>query len=122
MSSEKLVLSALVSLVRSDGVVSPEEQRWLAEFLERAGLEAGSIEEVQVPLDREALRRAAPDPESRRQLLRFLLLVSMADGSTCPEEWDFVRSLASDLEVPADQFEELRRSILFVHGPGSEGL
>lgn len=116
MTDEQTLFSALVALARADGPISDQERAWLREVLERAGLGEEEMEGAG-SLDREALRRAAPDAESRRTLLRFMLMVSLADGETSAPELGVLREVARDLDVSEAELEEMRRDTVLATEP-----
>lgn len=115
---EKTLFTALVATAGADGQISPEERAWLREILKQAGLKAEVSLDHAPPLDRDALRRALAGREDRVAFLKIGLMVAMSDGTVSAPEYDFLKSLAQDLEVSEADLEDLRHETILAVEPG----
>lgn len=115
---ERTIFAALVALAKSDGMIDPEERAWLREVLDQAGV-AGEVSIEHAPaLDHAKLRRLVASREDRLALLKFGLMVTMADGNVSPKEYDFLKVLAGDLEISEEELEQLRHETVLAVEPG----
>ena len=63
------------------------------------------------PPDLADLRLELPDSQSREEVMRLLLAMSMADGRVDPSELRFLDRLAGHLEIPFSTLEALKAEV-----------
>lgn len=107
-AAERAVFSALLELAKADGAFTPEERARILQAVDEADLDAAEG----VPLDHAAMVRTVTNPADRREFVRFALGVSIVDGEISAPELAYLRRLARDFEISAEEFEDLRRSVL----------
>lgn len=117
---ERALLKGLVQLIWADGEVSEEERLMLGGILSELGSSAAEIEEVGrmmvEPPSLEDLREKVPDAESRREIMKLLVAMAMADGRVETSEIRFLDRLAERLEIPSAELETLKEQTLRVMG------
>jgi len=117
---ERALLKGLVQLIWADGEVSEEERLMLGGILSELGSSAAEIEEVGrmmvEPPSLDDLREKVPDAESRREIMKLLLAMSMADGRVDTTEIRFLDRLADHLEISSAELEVLKEEALQVMG------
>ncbi len=117
---ERALLKGLVQLIWADGEVSEEERLMLGGILSELGSSAAEIEEVGrmmvEPPSLEDLREKVPDEESRREIMKLLVAMAMADGRVETSEIRFLDRLAERLEIPSAELETLKEQTLRVMG------
>ncbi|NMA29043.1 MAG: TerB family tellurite resistance protein [Burkholderiales bacterium] len=109
---ERALLKGLVQMIWADGEVSEEERLMLGGILSELGVSAAEIEEVGRmmidPPTLDDLREKVPDEESRREILKLLVAMSMADGRVDTTEIRFLDRLAEHLEISSEEMDALR--------------
>ncbi len=117
---ERALLKGLVQLIWADGEVSEEERLMLGGILTELGSSAAEIEEVGrmmvEPPSLDDLREKVPDAGSRREIMKLLLAMSMADGRVETTEIRFLDRLAEHLEIPSAELEALKEEAIQVMG------
>jgi uncharacterized tellurite resistance protein B-like protein len=109
---ERALLKGLVQMIWADGEVSEEERLMLGGILSELGVSAAEIEEVGRmmidPPTLDDLREKVPDEESRREILKLLVAMSMADGRVDTTEIRFLDRLAEHLEISSEEMDAIR--------------
>ncbi len=117
---ERALLKGLVQLIWADGEVSEGERLMLGGILSELGSSAAEIEEVGrmmvEPPSLDDLREKVPDVESRREIMKLLLAMSMADGRVDTTEIRFLDRLAEHLEISSAELEALKEEAIQVMG------
>ena len=117
---ERALLKGLVQLIWADGEVSEQERLMLGGILSELGVTTAEIEEVGrmmvAPPSLEDLREQIPDTESRHEIMKLLVAMSMADGQVDTTELRFLDRLAAHLEIPPDVMEDLKEQTIQVLG------
>lgn len=117
---ERALLKGLVQLIWADGEVSEEERLMLGGILSELGSSAAEIEEVGrmmvEPPSLDDLREKVPDAGSRREIMKLLLAMSMADGRVETTEIRFLDRLAEHLEISSAELEALKEEAIQVMG------
>lgn len=115
---ERALLKGLVQVIWADGEVSDEEREMLGGILSELGSSTAEIEEVgrmmTAPPDIGNLREQIPDMESRQEIMKLLLAMSMADGRVDTSEIRFLNKVAEHLEIPHDTLDHLKEQTLQV--------
>ena len=115
-STERALLKSLVHVIWADGEVDDNELRLLGGVLTQLGASAASIEEVAQmmtkPPDLKGLKDMVPDPEARREILKVVLAMALADGKVDLKELRFLNKLAMQLEIADEDLETLKRETL----------
>lgn len=92
----------------------------LGGILSELGSSAAEIEEVGrmmvEPPSLDDLREKVPDVESRREIMKLLLAMSMADGRVDTTEIRFLDRLAEHLEISSAELEALKEEAIQVMG------
>lgn len=109
---ERALLKGLVQVIWADGEVSDEEREMLGGILSELGSSHEEIEEVgrmmTAPPDISNLRDQIPDMESRQEIMKLLLAMSMADGRVDTSEVRFLNKIADHLEIVPETLERLK--------------
>ncbi len=109
-------ISQLIAILRrlaaADGDVSVEETRWLRMLLTE--LPSAEADEE---FDPERLKQLVESKEDAEELLRLMLLVSMADGQTSLDEWDIIQETAQLVGFPQDELETMRSETVLAAEP-----
>ena len=117
---ERALLKGLVQVIWADGLVSEEEREMLGGILAGLGSTPEEIEEVarlmQAPPDLENLREQVPDMESRQEIMKLLVAMSMADGRVDTSELRFLSRLAQHLDISEETLDRLKEQTLEVLG------
>ena len=110
------LVALLRRLTEIDGDVSVLEKRWLRTLME----------ELQ-PTDETAADASDFDPQRLKtlvnadgeaeELIELLLLVSLADGETCAEEWKLIADTAELVGLSPERLEELRATTVLTVEP-----
>lgn len=95
------IIGALQQLCEIDGHTSVEEQALLKKILPESP--------HQDPPDLDDLAASLEDPQERQDLIRLMLMVSLADGSTTAHEYDYIRDVAMHLGLSEELLEDLRQ-------------
>lgn len=115
---ERALLKGLVQVIWADGEVSDEEREMLGGILSELGSSSAEIEEVgrmmTAPPDIGNLREQIPDMESRQEIMKLLLAMSMADGRVDTSEIRFLNKVAEHLEIPHATLDHLKEQTLQV--------
>lgn len=115
---ERALLKGLVQVIWADGEVSEEEREMLGGILTELGSSTAEIEEVgrmmTAPPDIGNLREQIPDMESRQEIMKLLLAMSMADGRVDTSEIRFLNKVAEHLEIAHDTLDRLKEQTLQV--------
>lgn len=115
---ERALLKGLVQVIWADGEVSDEEREMLGGILSELGSSTAEIEEVgrmmTAPPDIGNLREQIPDMESRQEIMKLLLAMSMADGRVDTSEIRFLNKVAEHLEIANDMLDHLKEQTLQV--------
>lgn len=110
------LVALLRRLTESDGDVSVLEKRWLRTLME----------ELQ-PADETAADAADFDPQRLKvlvgadgdaeELIELMLLISLADGETCADEWKLISDTAALVGISPERLEELRSTTILTVEP-----
>mgnify|MGYP001231032831 CR=1 FL=1 len=103
----KAVLAALQKLAEADGLVCENEQGWL----DRLGQELQIEPTRSSHFNLDELSRQVVGPEQRQELIRLLLLVSLADGQATEAELEFIHKVARRLQIPEGQVGDWLQSL-----------
>ncbi len=117
---EQALLKGLVQLIWADGEVSEQERLMLGGILSELGVTTAEIQQVGrmmvAPPSLDDLRDQIPDMESRQEIMKLLVAMSMADGQVDTTELRFLDRLAEHLEISAEVMEKLKEQTLQVMG------
>lgn len=108
MSSDETIFKAVYRLCEADGVISDEEQAWLETLLDEYRIDSQKVDSV---LSMEELKDSLPGEESKMLFMRLLLMISLADGNTCGDEWEYIQQVGAQLGYGADELELLRSQV-----------
>lgn len=108
MNSDETIFKAVYRLCEADGVVSDEEQDWFDTLMEEYQIDNQRVDSV---LSLEELRDSLPGEESKMYFMRLLLMISLADGNTCGDEWAYIQEVGQQIGYGADKLELLRSQL-----------
>ncbi|MEW6277915.1 MAG: DUF533 domain-containing protein [Candidatus Eremiobacterota bacterium] len=115
---EKALVRSLVRIIWADGEIAAEEREFLGAVLAQLGASPDEVLEVgkmlQEPPDLDDLREKVPDQESRREIMRVLLAMALADGRVDLGELRFLNKMAAILEISDKEMESLKEETLKV--------
>lgn len=115
---ERALLKGLVQVIWADGEVSDEEREMLGGILSELGSSTAEIEEVgrmmTAPPDIGNLREQIPDMESRHEIMKLLIAMSMADGRVDTSEIRFLNKVAEHLQISNEILDSLKEQTLEV--------
>ncbi|ANF58875.1 tellurite resistance TerB family protein [Halotalea alkalilenta] len=104
------ILQAIIMAARADGHIDDQERALITQHFEAAGadqqLNGWLIEQLQAPLDAEALARQADSPQAAREI--YLASVAVVDEEN-PQERAWLDRLASALALDPAVASEIER-------------
>lgn len=107
----RLLVAALCSLVACGGEIPRAARRAAAAQLERAGLPADEVRDLQrllrQPPSAELIAELVEGPRAAGYLIEQLLLAAFIDGWIDAEERSFIDQLATDLAVPRPRVDRI---------------
>ena len=111
------LMALLSKLVACDGRLTENERAFLKEIADELPIQDGVKSSEDMVFRPEALKTLVESRGEAKELIKMMLLVSLADGETSLKELEFIREVAETLEVAEDDFEELRQdTILHLQG------
>jgi uncharacterized tellurite resistance protein B-like protein len=114
--SEKALVKSLVHVIWADGEVTDDERRLLGGVLTQLQLDDASIKEVAQmmaqPPSIEDLKNSIKDAETRKEIMKVLLAMSMADGKVEISELRFLNRIARQLDISDADLEQLKNETL----------
>lgn len=114
--AEKVLIKSLVHVIWADGEVSEDERRLLGGVLSQLDLDDGQLNEVASmmakPPDLTNLKESVKDVESRKEIMKVLLAMAMADGKVEISELRFLNKIARQLELSDADLESLKKETL----------
>lgn len=114
--AEKVLIKSLVHVIWADGEVSEDERRLLGGVLSQLDLDDGQLTEVASmmakPPDLTNLKESVKDVESRKEIMKVLLAMAMADGKVEISELRFLNKIARQLELSDADLESLKKETL----------
>lgn len=118
MSEDKQIygqqlLALIRKLTEADGDVTSNERSWLR-LLKK---EFGQTEAPHAEFDPEILKRAVEGEDESVELIQLLLMVSLADGQTTPNELKLISDVADLVGISSEQLEQLRRETVLAVEP-----
>lgn len=118
MSQEKQIygqqlLALIRKLTEADGDITSTERSWLR-LLKK---EFGTGESPDAAFDPEVLKRAVEGEGESVELIQLLLMVSLADGQTTPNELKLIADVAELVGISSERLEQLRRDTVLAVEP-----
>lgn len=114
--TEKALIKGLVHVIWADGEVNEDERRLLGGVLTQLSLDEKSIHEVSSmmskPPDLTNLKESVKDMEARREIMKVLLAMAMADGRIDISELRFLHKFARQLELTEADLEKLKNETI----------
>lgn len=116
--TERLMMKGLVEVIWADGEVDDSEREMLGGILTQLGCSAEEIVEVgkmmmgarSNPEDFQA--KLPDDDDSRREIMKVMLAMALADGRVDVGEVRFLNRMAYHLQIDDDELEDLKRETL----------
>lgn len=99
-------LRAMKTVALADGALDDAELHMM-ETLQRIFSTTYSLEEL-APIATADLAQAFPDPQLRRQLVQGLIIMSLIDRESSPQETDLIEQYAQALDVSIPEVKDLR--------------
>jgi len=114
--AEKALVKSLVHVIWADGEVTEDERRLMGGVLSQLDLDEKSLTEVasmmNQPPDLKNLKDSVQDPEARKEIMKVLLAMAMADGKVEISELRFLNKIARQLEIGDSELEVLKNETL----------
>ncbi|MFN8609977.1 MAG: DUF533 domain-containing protein [Vulcanimicrobiota bacterium] len=114
--AEKVLIKSLVHVIWADGEVSEDERRLLGGVISQLDLDDRALDEVTSmmanPPDLTNLKESVKDIESRKEIMKVLLAMAMADGKVEISELRFLNKMARQLELSDSDLEALKKETL----------
>jgi uncharacterized membrane protein YebE (DUF533 family) len=114
--AEKALIKSLVHVIWADGEVNEDERRLLGGVLTQLDLDDKALTEVASmmaqPPDLTNLKESVKEVESRREIMKVLLAMAMADGKVEISELRFLNKIARQLELSDGDLEQLKQETL----------
>ncbi|MBT9583192.1 DUF533 domain-containing protein [bacterium] len=114
--AEKALIKGLVHVIWADGEVKEDERRLLGGVLSQLDLDDTALSEVASmmakPPDLTNLKESVKDVESRREIMKVLLAMAMADGKVDISELRFLNKMARQLDLSDSDLEQLKNETL----------
>ena len=107
------LLALIRKLTEADGDITRNERSWLR-LLKK---EFGSSESPEAKYDPVALKAAVSEAGERTELIQLLLMVSLSDGQTTPDEWNLIKQVGGHLDISEDRLETLRQETVLAVEP-----
>jgi uncharacterized tellurite resistance protein B-like protein len=98
------LLALIRKLTEADGDITRNERSWLR-LLKK---EFGQSHAPQAEFDPATLKSVVDDADEAEELIQLLLMVSLSDGQTTPDEWHLIQEVAKILEMDDEHLEKLR--------------
>lgn len=114
------IIKSLASMAWADGQVTDEERALLFAVCLQLGASEQEVEELEEALGKPSdvaesvaeLKIALPDKESRTNVMRVLLTMSMIDGVISFSEFELIEKISTELGLNSEELEELREDAL----------
>ena len=114
--AEKALIQSLVHVIWADGEVNDDERRLLGGVLSQLDLDDVALGEVasmmSKPPDLSNLKAQVQDVEARREIMKVLLAMAMADGSVDISELRFLNKIGRELDLSDSDLETLKRETI----------
>lgn len=114
--AEMALVKSLVHVIWADGEVTEDERRLMGGVLTQLDLDEKSLNEVasmmHQPPDLNNLKESVKDPEARKEIMKVLLAMAMADGKVEVSELRFLNKMARQLEISDSDLEALKTETL----------
>lgn len=114
--AEKALVKSLVHVIWADGEVTDDERRLLGGVLSQLDLDEKALGEVAEmmshPPDIKNLKESVQDPTARKEIMKVLLAMAMADGKVEISELRFLNRIARQMEISDGDLEVLKTETL----------
>lgn len=116
--TERLMMKGLVEVIWADGEVDDREREMLGGILAQLGCSAEEIGEVGKMMmgvrsaPEEFQEKLPDDEESRREIMKVMLAMALADGRVDVGEVRFLNRMAYHLQIDDAELDDLKRETL----------
>lgn len=107
------LLALMRRLTQADGLTTDEEVSWL-KALEQ---EFGSESAPDATFSADTLRSLVEGEGQAEELVELLLMVSLADGQTTPDEWRLIQEVGAIVGLSSEEVERLRSQTILAVDP-----
>ncbi len=111
--TDRALLKSLVHVIWADGEVNEDERRLLGGVLTQLGCGPDEIKEVAEMMTNppavDNIREMVPDYEARKEIMKVLLAMALADGQVDVKELRFLKRMANHLEISQGDLEALKK-------------
>ncbi len=111
--TERALLKGLVHVIWADGEVNDAERRLLGGVLAQLGCSPAEIQEVAEMMTNppavDNLKEHVPEYEARKEIMKVLLAMALADGQVDMKELRFLNRMAVHLEISEGDLEALKK-------------
>lgn len=113
----KEIIKSLAGVAWADGEVTEEERALLFAVCLQLGASDEEVEELEEVLGKPAdvaqsvaeLKAALPDKETKLNVMRVLLTMSLIDGVLSFSEFELIEKTSAELGLTSDDLESLRK-------------
>ena len=113
MAYAQQLLALIRRLTEADGTVTQNERAWL-KLLQK---EFGQSSAPQAEFDAEVLKAAVEGEGESEELIQLLLMVSLSDGQTTPDEYKLIKEVAKIVGITDEHLEKLRTETVLAVEP-----
>ncbi len=110
------LVALLRRLTESDGDVSVLEKRWLRTLMEELQPSDDRAADAS-DFDPQRLKVLVSADGDAEELIELMLLISLADGETCADEWKLISDTAALVGLTPERLEELRSTTVLTVEP-----
>ena len=110
---QEQLLALMRRLSQADGLTTDEEVSWLKALEQEFGADSAP----NATFDADTLRRVVDGEGQAEELIELLLMVSLADGQTTPEEWRLIQEVGSIVGLDPAEVERLRSQTILAVDP-----
>lgn len=116
----KEIMKSLAGIAWADGEVTDNERALLFTVCLQMGASEEEVEELQevlgkpqnAPTSLEDLKSVLPDKQSRLNVMRVLLTMSMMDGVLSFSEFELIEKTSAELGIDSEELETLRHDAI----------
>lgn len=109
------VIKGLIQVMWADGELAEAEREMLGSILVNMGCSPEELQEIagmlKEPPSVDTLLKDLPDKESRRDVIKIVYAMALADDDYAESEDAFIKKLAAKLKITPKELEELKEEM-----------
>ena len=109
------VIKGLIQVMWADGELAEAEREMLGSILVNMGCSPEELQEIagmlKEPPSVDTLLKDLPDKESRRDVIKIVYAMALADDDYADSEDAFIKKLAAKLKISPKELEELKEEM-----------